>query len=76
MRFSSFWLSYATGLGITLSYHRNLAHRSFTLPKFLEYLFAYIAVLSAEVSTILICYFLFTYIYMNVSLHEFMVRVL
>ncbi|KAK9106807.1 hypothetical protein Syun_022818 [Stephania yunnanensis] len=31
-----------TGLfGITLSYHRNLAHLSFKLPKLLEYLFAY-----------------------------------
>jgi stearoyl-CoA desaturase (delta-9 desaturase) len=42
-------LGYSTGLGITLSYHRNLAHRSFRLPKLLEYLFAYIAVLSAQV---------------------------
>ena len=32
----------ATGLfGITLSFHTNLAHRSFKLPKWLEYLFAY-----------------------------------
>ncbi|KAH9328059.1 hypothetical protein KI387_000167 [Taxus chinensis] len=32
----------ATGLlGITLSYHRNLSHRSFNLPKWLEYIFAY-----------------------------------
>ncbi|KAM1060612.1 hypothetical protein ACFX13_025792 [Malus domestica] len=31
-----------TGLfGITLSFHRNLSHKSFKLPKFLEYLFAY-----------------------------------
>ncbi|XP_050383200.1 palmitoyl-monogalactosyldiacylglycerol delta-7 desaturase, chloroplastic [Argentina anserina] len=31
-----------TGLfGITLSYHRNLSHRSFKIPKWLEYLFAY-----------------------------------
>eukprot|EP01018_Ginkgo_biloba_P018111 Gb_14279 [translate_table: standard] len=28
-------------LGITLSYHRNLSHRSFKLPKWLEYVFAY-----------------------------------
>lgn len=28
-------------LGITLSYHRNLSHRSFRLPKWLEYTFAY-----------------------------------
>ncbi|KAL5727917.1 hypothetical protein ACHQM5_001058 [Ranunculus cassubicifolius] len=30
-------------LGVTLSYHRNLAHRSFKLPKYVEYLFAYFA---------------------------------
>lgn len=28
-------------LGITLSYHRNLSHKSFKLPKWLEYMFAY-----------------------------------
>ncbi|GAA0168932.1 hypothetical protein Leryth_025534 [Lithospermum erythrorhizon] len=28
-------------LGITISYHRNLTHRSFKLPKWLEYFFAY-----------------------------------
>ncbi|KAK1312081.1 hypothetical protein QJS10_CPA07g00619 [Acorus calamus] len=28
-------------LGITLSYHRNLSHHSFHLPKWLEYTFAY-----------------------------------
>ncbi|KAK9281646.1 hypothetical protein L1049_004549 [Liquidambar formosana] len=34
-----------TGLfGITLSFHRNLSHRSFKLPKWLEYLFAYCGV--------------------------------
>ncbi|XP_051148201.1 palmitoyl-monogalactosyldiacylglycerol delta-7 desaturase, chloroplastic-like [Andrographis paniculata] len=34
-----------TGLfGITLSFHRNLSHRSFKIPKFLEYLFAYCGV--------------------------------
>ncbi|KAF6168736.1 hypothetical protein GIB67_013118 [Kingdonia uniflora] len=34
-----------TGLfGITLSYHRNLAHKSFKLPKWLEYTFAYIGI--------------------------------
>ncbi|KAM7523025.1 hypothetical protein LguiA_012927 [Lonicera macranthoides] len=30
-----------TGFGITLSFHRNLAHRSFKLPKWLEYFWAY-----------------------------------
>ncbi|KAF6162537.1 hypothetical protein GIB67_003083 [Kingdonia uniflora] len=35
-------LSFVTGLlGMTLSYHRNLTHRSFKLQKWLEYLFAY-----------------------------------
>ncbi|KAK1265667.1 hypothetical protein QJS04_geneDACA016166 [Acorus gramineus] len=35
----------ATGLlGITLSFHRNLSHRSFRLPKWLEYAFAYCGV--------------------------------
>ncbi|KAL5719721.1 hypothetical protein ACHQM5_012466 [Ranunculus cassubicifolius] len=32
-----------TMFSITFSYHRNLAHRSFNLPKYLEYLFAYFA---------------------------------
>ncbi|XP_057969641.1 palmitoyl-monogalactosyldiacylglycerol delta-7 desaturase, chloroplastic-like [Malania oleifera] len=31
-------------LGITLSFHRNLSHRSFKLPKWLEYFFAYCGV--------------------------------
>ncbi|KAK9078255.1 hypothetical protein SSX86_002312 [Deinandra increscens subsp. villosa] len=31
-------------LGITLSFHRNLSHRSFRLPKWLEYTFAYCGV--------------------------------
>ncbi|ONI13549.1 hypothetical protein PRUPE_4G229600 [Prunus persica] len=52
----AFWvamaLSLLTGLGETLSYHRNLAHRSFTLPKWLEYSFAYCGVLSLQGSPI------------------------
>ncbi|XVF86446.1 hypothetical protein PTKIN_Ptkin18bG0041000 [Pterospermum kingtungense] len=44
----AFWVAaglyVATGLGITLSFHRNLSHRSFKLPKWLEYLFAYCGV--------------------------------
>ncbi|KAI3773412.1 hypothetical protein L1987_47939 [Smallanthus sonchifolius] len=49
----AFWTAICTyvlfGLfGITLSYHRNLAHRSFKLPKWLEYTFAYIGVLSMQ----------------------------
>ncbi|KAL7599807.1 palmitoyl-monogalactosyldiacylglycerol delta-7 desaturase, chloroplastic [Lactuca sativa] len=31
-------------LGITLSFHRNLSHKSFKLPKWLEYTFAYCGV--------------------------------
>ncbi|RZC51105.1 hypothetical protein C5167_019533 [Papaver somniferum] len=43
---NAFWVAVSlyviTGLfGITLSFHRNLSHRSFKLPKFLGYLFAY-----------------------------------
>lgn len=45
----AFWtavgLYVITGLlGITLSFHRNLSHRSFKLPKWLEYFFAYCGV--------------------------------
>lgn len=50
---TAFWvalvLAYVTGFGVTLSYHRNLAHRSFRLPKLLEYSFAYCGVLSVQV---------------------------
>ncbi|KAL6140179.1 hypothetical protein ACLB2K_058480 [Fragaria x ananassa] len=53
---SAFWLAVAlyfvTGVGITLSFHRNLAHRSFKLPRWLEYSFAYCAVLSLQGSPI------------------------
>ncbi|CAK7356932.1 unnamed protein product [Dovyalis caffra] len=43
---NAFWVAFGlyviTGLlGITLSFHRNLSHRSFKLPKWLEYFFAY-----------------------------------
>ncbi|KAL6278297.1 hypothetical protein ACE6H2_021898 [Prunus campanulata] len=48
----AFWLAvalyYLTGLGVTLSYHRQLSHRSFKLPKWLEYFFAYCGVLSIQ----------------------------
>lgn len=48
-----FWLfimSYIiTGcLGITLSYHRQLSHKSFKTPKWLEYIFAFCGVLSIQ----------------------------
>lgn len=50
----AFWVAVAlyvvTGLfGITLSFHRNLSHRSFKLPKWLEYSFAYCGVLALQV---------------------------
>ncbi|XP_021818804.1 palmitoyl-monogalactosyldiacylglycerol delta-7 desaturase, chloroplastic-like isoform X2 [Prunus avium] len=52
----AFWLAFAlyvvTGVGVTLSFHRNLAHRSFRIPKWLEYLFAYFGVLSLQGSPI------------------------
>ncbi|KAK4267560.1 hypothetical protein QN277_024326 [Acacia crassicarpa] len=49
----AFWVAMAlyfvTGLfGITLSFHRNLSHRSFRLPKWLEYFFAYCGVLALQ----------------------------
>eukprot|EP00803_Ostreobium_quekettii_P003046 evm.model.scf_723.3 EVM.evm.TU.scf_723.3 scf_723:15560-17685(+) len=45
----SLGLYVVTGLfGITLSYHRQLSHRSFTTPKWLEYVFAYFGVLAAQ----------------------------
>lgn len=34
--------------GIVLSYHRHLSHKSFTIPKWLEYIFAYCGVLAFE----------------------------
>lgn len=40
---------FVTGcLGITLSYHRQLSHRSFTTPKWLEYALAYCGVLAGQ----------------------------
>ncbi|CAF1934127.1 hypothetical protein Bca4012_074076 [Brassica carinata] len=41
-------LSVIAGTGITLSYHRNLSHRSFVLPKWLEYLFAWCGTLAFQ----------------------------
>lgn len=35
-------------LGITLSYHRNLSHKSFKVPKWLEYTFAYCGVQAVQ----------------------------
>ncbi|CAI9767228.1 unnamed protein product [Fraxinus pennsylvanica] len=39
-------------LGITLSFHRHLSHRSFKLPKWLEYFFAYCGVQALQGSPI------------------------
>lgn len=52
---SAFWVAFGlyvvTGLlGITLSFHRNLSHKSFKLPKWLEYCFAYCGVQALQVS--------------------------
>lgn len=49
--FGVFVLLYVvTGLfGITLSFHRNLSHKSFKLPKWLEYTFAYCGVQAVQV---------------------------
>lgn len=40
---------FVTGcLGITLSYHRQLSHKSFTTPKWLEYLLAYCGISAVQ----------------------------
>ncbi|KAK7255222.1 hypothetical protein RIF29_28628 [Crotalaria pallida] len=49
----AFWVAVGlyvvTGLfGITLSFHRNLSHKSFKVPKWLEYSFAYCGVLALQ----------------------------
>ncbi|KAM5554431.1 hypothetical protein ABKV19_022688 [Rosa sericea] len=41
-------LYFVSGMGVTISFHRNLAHRSFKVPKWLEYSLAYCAVLSLQ----------------------------
>ncbi|XP_004295331.1 PREDICTED: palmitoyl-monogalactosyldiacylglycerol delta-7 desaturase, chloroplastic-like [Fragaria vesca subsp. vesca] len=52
----AFWvflaLYFLTGLGISLGYHRNLAHRSLKLPKWLEYFFAYCGVVTLQGSPV------------------------
>ncbi|KAJ9559591.1 hypothetical protein OSB04_004751 [Centaurea solstitialis] len=50
---NAFWASFWTYMlfgtcGITVAYHRVLAHRSLILPKWLEYIFAYLGVLSFQ----------------------------
>jgi stearoyl-CoA desaturase (delta-9 desaturase) len=50
---AAFWVAVAlyilTGLGVTMGFHRNLAHKSFRIPKWLEYLLAYFGVLALQV---------------------------
>lgn len=41
-------------LGITLSYHRNLSHKSFKVPKWLEYTFAYCGVQAVQVINLMV----------------------
>lgn len=41
-----YWL--ATGLGISMGYHRLLTHRSYKVPLFLEYFFAVLGTLTLE----------------------------
>ena len=44
-----FWLQWVTGLlGITLCFHRLLAHRSFSVPKWLEYGLTFCGVLALQ----------------------------
>ncbi|XP_026390588.1 icosanoyl-CoA 5-desaturase-like isoform X1 [Papaver somniferum] len=50
---NAFWgflaLTFLTNyIGTSLSYHRNLSHKSFKLPKSLEYLFAYFGLHAAQ----------------------------
>ncbi|XP_050381152.1 palmitoyl-monogalactosyldiacylglycerol delta-7 desaturase, chloroplastic-like [Argentina anserina] len=49
---TAFWLAtglyFISGIGVTVSFHRNLSHRSFKLPRWLEYFFAYCGVLSLQ----------------------------
>ncbi|KAL2462755.1 Palmitoyl-monogalactosyldiacylglycerol delta-7 desaturase [Forsythia ovata] len=50
---AAFWVAFGlhiiTGLfGITLSFHRHLSHKSFKIPKWLEYIFAYCGVLAVQ----------------------------
>ena len=49
-------LAAVTNLLITFSYHRNLSHVSFKLPKWLEYPFAYAAVFALQVKILFMVY--------------------
>lgn len=42
-------LGFLTGFGVTLGYHRLLCHRSFKVPKWLEYFFVYFGVHAFQV---------------------------
>ena len=55
-----------TGLfGMTISYHRNLAHKSFQLPKWLEYSFAYCGVHCLQVYIFSLLFDFHDIIYIN-----------
>lgn len=45
---SAFLMYVATGMGITYSFHRQLAHRSFRTPKWLEYTAAYCGAMAMQ----------------------------
>ena len=60
---AGFWCYALCGmLGLTLSYHRNLAHRSFKLPKWLEYTFAYFGVQAAQVFSYSFVFLIFAWL--------------
>lgn len=48
LRLMLVWYALSGGLGISLSYHRQLSHKSFRCPKPLEYFFAYMGALAFE----------------------------
>ncbi|KFK42939.1 hypothetical protein AALP_AA1G058300 [Arabis alpina] len=41
-------IAVVNGINLTFSYHRNLSHQSFKLPKWLEYLFAYSTIFALQ----------------------------
>lgn len=53
LNWGAFWvtvvLSFFTGMGVTLGYHRLLTHRSLKVPKWLEYFIAYCGVHAGQV---------------------------
>ncbi|KAJ0603786.1 putative acyl-CoA desaturase [Helianthus annuus] len=53
---------------LTLSYHRNLAHHSLKLPKWLEYTFAYFGVQAAQVLLLYVLFLMKNIIYDSLNL--------